>query len=170
MCHWKLYSCFLAFALCDIYRDGYRYVAALQECLGLLFWFMNNGQFPFLLSASRIFPDKKMESTVKRKLSLGTFLWSNGRTFCHMWTIMCKAYATMCMSRAAKPDFHKPLWSDNRIKSNIHPNIQTIYVPLGNIHQHLAVVFTSQEQSVSRQTVKWSASSLGTHSNSLTCG
>jgi hypothetical protein len=44
------------------------YVAVLQDCLQLLSWFMNNGQFPFLLYASRIFPDKKMESTVKRKL------------------------------------------------------------------------------------------------------
>jgi hypothetical protein len=26
---------------------------------------------------------------------------------------------TMCMSRAAKPDFQNPLWYDNRMKSNI---------------------------------------------------
>jgi hypothetical protein len=43
-------------------------VVVLQECLELLLWLMNNWQFPFLLFASRIFPDKKMESVVKRKL------------------------------------------------------------------------------------------------------
>jgi hypothetical protein len=57
---------------------------------------MYNGQFPFLFYASRIFPDKKMESTVKRKLSMGTFLWSYGRIFCQMWTNMCREYDTQC--------------------------------------------------------------------------
>jgi hypothetical protein len=90
---WKvsLKVIFLFSCLCSvrhIYRDGYRYVAELQDCLELLSWFLNNGQFPFLFYASGIFPDKKMESTVKRKLSLGTFLWSYGRYFCHIWTIM----------------------------------------------------------------------------------
>jgi hypothetical protein len=37
-------------------------------------WFMSNWKFPFLLYASSILPDKIMASTVKRKLSLGTFL------------------------------------------------------------------------------------------------
>jgi hypothetical protein len=71
-----------------------QYVA---DCLELLSWFMSNGQFPFLLYASRIFSDKKMESTVKRNLSLGIFLWSYGRTFCHIWKIMCKECDTQCV-------------------------------------------------------------------------
>jgi hypothetical protein len=33
---------------------------------GKMAWFMNNGQLPFLLYASRKFPDRKMESTEKR--------------------------------------------------------------------------------------------------------
>jgi hypothetical protein len=45
------------------------HVAAVQVCPELLPYIMNNWQFPFLLYASRIFPDKKMESTVERKLS-----------------------------------------------------------------------------------------------------
>jgi hypothetical protein len=62
-------------AFCDIYTGMVTvHVAVLQDCLQLLPWFMNNGQLPFLLYASRIFPDKKMQSTEKRKLSLGIFL------------------------------------------------------------------------------------------------
>jgi hypothetical protein len=90
-----LFSCLCS--LWHIYSDGYRYVTVLQECLKLLSWFMNNEQFPFLLYTSRIFPDKKMEFTVKRKLSLGTFLWCYDRTFCHIWTIMCREYDTQCV-------------------------------------------------------------------------
>jgi hypothetical protein len=93
-----------------IYRDGYTYVAVLQECLELLFLIMNDGQFPFLLYASGIFPDKKMDSTVKRKLSLGTFLWSYGRTFCYMWTIMCKEYDTQCVCQGQRNLIFKNLF------------------------------------------------------------
>jgi hypothetical protein len=73
------------------------YVAVLQDCLQLLPWFINNGQFPFLLYALRIFPDKNMESTVETKFSLETFLWSYGKMFCHMWKIMCMEYDTQCV-------------------------------------------------------------------------
>jgi hypothetical protein len=99
-CHWKLYIFYFS---CDIYiyiyiyiytGIGTLYVAVLQECLHILPWFMNNWQFPFLLYASWIFPDKKMESAVKIKLSLGTFLCYYARIFCHMWTIMCREYGT----------------------------------------------------------------------------
>jgi hypothetical protein len=83
-----LFSCLCS--LWHIYRDGYRYVAVIQDCLQLLSWFMNNGQFLFLLYAWRIFPDKKMESTIKRKLSLWTFLRCYGTIFCRMWRIMCR--------------------------------------------------------------------------------
>jgi hypothetical protein len=110
MCHWKLYSCFNAFALWHIYKDGYRYVAVLQECLQLLSWFMNNWQFPFLLYASRIFPDKNLESTVKMTLSLGTFMWSYGRTFCHIWTIKSRECDTKCVCQGqVNLIFKKPL-------------------------------------------------------------
>jgi hypothetical protein len=78
--HWTRYSCVYAFVFCDIYTEMLTvYVAMLQDYLLLLPWFKNIGQFPFLLYAARIFPDRNMESTVERKLSLGTFLWSYGR-------------------------------------------------------------------------------------------
>jgi hypothetical protein len=51
-------------------------VAVLQVFPELLPCTMSNWQFPFLLYASRIFPDQRMESTVERMLSLETFLWS----------------------------------------------------------------------------------------------
>jgi hypothetical protein len=73
------------------------YVARLQECRQILLWFMNNWQFPFLLYAARIVPDKNIDSTEKRKLSLGTFLWSYVKICCHMWTIMCRDYNTQCV-------------------------------------------------------------------------
>jgi hypothetical protein len=47
-------------------------VAVLQQCLELLLWLINNRQFSFLLFASRIFPDQKVESIMKRKLQLLT--------------------------------------------------------------------------------------------------
>jgi hypothetical protein len=56
----------------------------------------------------------------------------------------------MCMSRVAKHDFSKLLWNDNGILNKL----SKIHVLLVNIHQHLAVVFTSLEQFVRRQTVK----------------
>jgi hypothetical protein len=67
----------------NIYRQWFK-----KEC-----WI----SFPFLLYGPRIFPDKKMESTVKRKMSLGTFLWYYDRTFCHIWTTMCTEYGTQCV-------------------------------------------------------------------------
>jgi hypothetical protein len=125
----ELYSCFYAFAFCDINIGMViEYVVVLQDCLQLLPWFMNNGQFPFLLYALRIFPDKNMEATVETKLSLETFLWSYGRIFCHMWKIMC--IHTMCMSRVAEPDFPKPLWMITEFSTK--PS--KIHVLLGNIH------------------------------------
>jgi hypothetical protein len=60
------------------------HVAVSLVCPELLPCFMNKWHFPFLLYALRIFPDKKMESAVERQLSLGTFLWSYGRIFCHV--------------------------------------------------------------------------------------
>jgi hypothetical protein len=51
------------------------YVAVLQDCLLLLTWFMNIGQFPLLLYASRIFPDKNMQYTVERNILV--VLWQN---------------------------------------------------------------------------------------------
>jgi hypothetical protein len=118
-----LFSCLSS--LWHIYRDGYWYVAVLQDCLELLSWFMSNGQFPFWLYASRIYPDKRMECTVKRKLSLGIFLWSYGRTFCHIWTIMCREWHTLCMPRAAKPDFRKPHGMITEWSLTFSPNKQT---------------------------------------------
>jgi hypothetical protein len=45
-------------------------------CIGELFpWLMNNWQIP---------SHKKIESVVKRKLSLIILLWSYVRIFCHM--------------------------------------------------------------------------------------
>jgi hypothetical protein len=150
-CHWKLYSCFHAFALWHIYKDGYRYVAVLQECLDLLSWFMNNGEFPFLLYVSRMFPDKKMGPAVKRKLSLGTFLWSYGRTFSHIWTIMCRECDTQCVCQGQLNLIFKNLFGMiKNVVQHFYPNIQTIYVPLANIHQQLAVVFTSLQHFVWR--------------------
>jgi hypothetical protein len=86
------------------------HAAVLQECLELLNWFINNGQSPFLLYASRIFLDKMMESTVKRKLSLGTFWLSYGRIFCHMWTIMCREYDTQCVCESQQNVIFKNLY------------------------------------------------------------
>jgi hypothetical protein len=61
----------------------------------------------------------------------------------------------MCMSRAAKPDFQNPLWYDNRIKSNIYnQSLKKMHFLLGNIHHHLALMFTSLEEFVRRQAVK----------------
>jgi hypothetical protein len=52
------------FAFCDIYTVMFTvYVAVLQD---LFPWFMKNCYLTFLLFASRIFPDTKMESIVKR--------------------------------------------------------------------------------------------------------
>jgi hypothetical protein len=74
------------------------YLLCLLQCCKIVYsqlpWFMNNEQFLFLLYAIRIFPDKNMESTAERKLSLRTFLWFYGRIFCHMWTITCMKYDT----------------------------------------------------------------------------
>jgi hypothetical protein len=81
---WKLSLnvIFLFLCLCFlcIYRDGYC-VARVPTATPLVheYW-----QFHFLFYVSRIFPDKNMESTVERKLSLGTLLCSYGRIFCHM--------------------------------------------------------------------------------------
>jgi hypothetical protein len=101
-----MFSCLCS--LWHIYRDGYRYVAVLQECLELLSWFMNNGQFPFLLYASRIFHDKKIESTVKRKLSLRTFLWSYGRTF--IFGQSCVGNDTQCVCQGQLNQIFKNLF------------------------------------------------------------
>jgi hypothetical protein len=171
-CHWKLYSCFYAFAFCDTYTGMVTvYFAALQDCPQLLLWLMNKWQFPFLLYASRIFPNKKMESAVKRKLSLVTFLWSYGRIFCHIWTHMSREYDIQCVCQGQLNLIFKNLFGMiTEWSTTFHPNIQIIYVPLGNIHQHVDVVFTSLEQFVRIQTVKWSASFLQRHSNNLTCG
>jgi hypothetical protein len=73
------------------------YVTVLQDCLQLLLWFMNIGQFPFLLYTLRIRFYKNMESTVEKKFSLETFLWSYDRIFCYMWKIMCMEYDTQCV-------------------------------------------------------------------------
>jgi hypothetical protein len=159
-CHWKLYSCFHAFDLCDIYTGMvtgmlHSYKTACSS------WFINNGQFPFLLYETRIFPDMTMESTEKRKLSLGTFLWSYGRAFCHIWTIMCKECDTQCVCQG----------QPNLIFKNLFGMITEWSPTFSPKHaNNIAVVFTSLEQFVRRQTVKWSASSLGRHSNNQTCG
>jgi hypothetical protein len=52
----------------------------LQDCLELLSCFRNNALFPFLLYASRIFPDKKMKFTVQKEVVTGNILvvlWQN---------------------------------------------------------------------------------------------
>jgi hypothetical protein len=170
--YWKLYSCFYGFVLCDIYTGMIKeYAALLQVCLELLKWFMNNGQFPFLLYASRIFPDKMMESIVKRKLSLGTFWLSYGRSFCHMWTIVCREYDTQCVCEGQQNVILKNLYGMiTEWRPTFSPKLSNIliHVLLCNIHHHLAVVFTSLEEFVRRQTVKWRESSLRRHSNNLT--
>jgi hypothetical protein len=126
------------------------YVAVLQYCLQLLPWFINNGQFPFLLYASRIFPDKKMEPTMKRKLSLGTFLWSYGRIFCQIWTIMCREYDTQCVCQGQLNLIFINLFV---MITEFSPKLSKIRAVLRNVHHHLAVVFTSLEEFVRRQTV-----------------
>jgi hypothetical protein len=94
-------------------------------------------------------------------------LWQNFLSYVenHVYVI----WHTMCISRAAKPDFQSPLWYDNRMKSNIFNQSLKILVLLGIIHYHLALMFTSLEEFVRRQAVKWSASCHGRHSNTLTC-
>jgi hypothetical protein len=53
---------------CDLYKATVTIcIAVLQECLELFHWLRNNWQIPFLLFASAVVPDKKMEFIVKRK-------------------------------------------------------------------------------------------------------
>jgi hypothetical protein len=94
--HSKLHSCFHAFVLCDIYTGMVTgmllcYRNARSYSLGS--WIMGN--LPSYCIHQEYF--QNMESTVKRKLSLGTFLWSYGRTFCHIWTIICREYHIQCV-------------------------------------------------------------------------
>jgi hypothetical protein len=121
-CHWKLYSCFHAFALCDIYTG--MVTGMLQFHKTACSYYLGSrimGNFPSYCT-TRIFPDKTIKSTVKRKLSLGTCCGLMAE-LCHIWTIMSRESDTMCMSRPAKPDFQKPLWYDNRMKTKIFTQI-----------------------------------------------
>jgi hypothetical protein len=132
---------------------------------------MNKGQFPYLLYASRILPDNKMESTVKRKLSLGTFLWPYGRTFCHIWTIMCRECDTQCVSQGQQTLIFKNLfgmiteWSPTFLSKHSNNRMSLRYYrPTLSCSVHITRTVCK------RQTVKWSVSSLGRHSKNLACG
>jgi hypothetical protein len=142
------------------------YKSAWCYCLGS--WIMGN------------FPSDCMhqEYLLIRRWSLqwkGSCYWEHScglmAELCHIWPIMGREYDTQCVCQRQLNLIFKNIFGIiTEWSPTFSPNIQIIYVPLGNTHQHLAVVFTSLEQFVRRQTVKWSATSLGRHSNNLTCG
>jgi hypothetical protein len=86
-----------------------------------------------------------------------------------MWTTTCRQYDkhSIC-HRQLNLVLEKTLWYDNEMKSSISTQSSKIHVELGNMHHHLAVVFTSVQEFLRIQTVKRSESSLGRHSKNLT--
>jgi hypothetical protein len=91
-----------------------------QDCLEVLPSLMNNWQFPFLLLASRIFHDKRMESIVNRRLSLLIFLWTYVRIFSPVWTVMWRECDTQSVyQEQVNMILKNPLWCYNRMMSNI---------------------------------------------------
>jgi hypothetical protein len=168
--HWKYYSCFYRFASCDIYTYTQCYVAVLQDCLEVLPSLMNNCQFPFLLLASRVFPDKMMGCILNRKLSLLIFLWSYVRIFCPMQTIMCREWATQCVYEGQLNLIMRNLLvMITESSPTFSSKLSRLHILLGNKHHHIAVLFTSVEGFVRELAVKWSAVCQWRRSNNLTC-
>jgi hypothetical protein len=60
----------------------------------------------------------------------------------------------MCMLRVAKPDLENLFGMITGRSPTFSPKLSKIHVLLGSIHHYLAVVFTSLEDIVRRQTVK----------------
>jgi hypothetical protein len=86
----------LLLCCCDIYTAMVAvYVAVLQESLALFPWLMNIGNFP-LYCLHQECPDK-MDSIMRRRLSLTIFLWSYVRMSCHMWTTLCRECDRQCL-------------------------------------------------------------------------
>jgi hypothetical protein len=117
-----------------------------------------------------IFPYKIMEAVVKIELSLKTFLWSHVKISCHMWAIMCSKCDTQSVSQNQLHMILKNLLGIiTESPSTFSPKLSRLHVLLGNIHQHTTILFTSVEESVWRQHVKWSPNCLWRHWTNLTC-
>jgi hypothetical protein len=102
---------------------------------------------------------------VRRKLSLITFLWSYVRILCHMWPIMCRECDRQCVSQGQLSLALKHMFGMiTQWSKTFSTKLSRLRVLLGNIRHHIAAVFTSVEQFVTRQAVKWGASSLWRHS------
>jgi hypothetical protein len=60
------------------------FVAVLQDCPGLLICFMIDSAISFLWFACTMSPDKKMNSIVRVKLALISFIWPYVRFLSHL--------------------------------------------------------------------------------------
>jgi hypothetical protein len=137
--------------------------------MDLFLWLISNWQFLFLLYASWIFPYKIMESSENRVVTHNILVLSF-QISCHVWTIMCSECDTQCVSQNQLHMILKNLLGIiTESPSTFSPKLSRLHVLSANIHQHTAVLFTSVEESVRRQHVKWSPNSLWRHSTNLTC-
>lgn len=94
-----------------------------------------------------------MESVVKRKLSLATFLWSYVTIFCHMWTIMCTECDTQSVCQGQLNIALKTLFAMiTEFSSTFSPRLSSYF--FYNIHHHITIDFvhlTYQRQHCSYQ-------------------
>jgi hypothetical protein len=92
-CHWNWCSCAICtFCVCDIYSNVCN---VLKDCPDLLVWFMIDSAISFLSFASRLYPDKKMKSIVRLKLSLISFI----RQMWDFW-VMCEQVCVCNMTHS----------------------------------------------------------------------
>jgi hypothetical protein len=106
-CHWKLYSRFHAFALCDVYTGM---VTGMLQCYISYWsyypgsWIMGN--FPSYCMHKEYFLIRRWSLQWKGSCHWEHFCCLMAK-LCHIWTIMCREYNPQCVCQGQLHLFSK---------------------------------------------------------------